>query len=132
MFKFNYHRSKVGIVSKFIRKGTYSIYKFDSTFLIICILSVIAFQFLYFYIMIAYHTPFLIIFEPNYLFTIRSGRDKRKQAAVHLQEMEIQMQEAEKQIAEEKRINDQDLPIKEEIATPGSSTPRKTPQRLGL
>ncbi|XP_077297512.1 ATP-dependent RNA helicase l(1)G0007 isoform X1 [Arctopsyche grandis] len=64
--------------------------------------------------------------------TGRSGRDKRKQAAVHLQEMETQMQEAEMQMAEEKRIKDQALPIKQEVATPGLITPRRTPQRLGL
>lgn len=42
------------------------------------------------------------------------------------------MQEAEKQMAEEKRIKDQALPIKQEVATPGMNTPRRTPQRLGL
>ncbi|XP_038223294.1 pre-mRNA-splicing factor ATP-dependent RNA helicase PRP16 [Zerene cesonia] len=64
--------------------------------------------------------------------TGKTNRDKRKEAAVHLQRMEEEMKEAEQKMAEEKRKKDQDVPVKQEIATPGLNTPKRTPHRLGL
>ncbi|XP_026325030.1 pre-mRNA-splicing factor ATP-dependent RNA helicase PRP16 [Hyposmocoma kahamanoa] len=64
--------------------------------------------------------------------TGKTNRDKRKEAAVHLQRMEEEMKQAEQKMAEDKKKKDQDVPIKQEIATPGLSTPRRTPHRLGL
>ncbi|XP_045495395.1 pre-mRNA-splicing factor ATP-dependent RNA helicase PRP16 isoform X3 [Colias croceus] len=64
--------------------------------------------------------------------TGKTNRDKRKEAAVHLQRMEEEMKEAEQKMAEEKKKKDQDVPVKQEIATPGLNTPKRTPHRLGL
>ncbi|XP_047535072.1 pre-mRNA-splicing factor ATP-dependent RNA helicase PRP16 [Vanessa atalanta] len=64
--------------------------------------------------------------------TGKSNRDKRKEAAVHLQRMEEEMKQAELKMAEEKKKKEQEVPVKQEIATPGLSTPRRTPHRLGL
>ncbi|KPJ02156.1 hypothetical protein RR46_03431 [Papilio xuthus] len=64
--------------------------------------------------------------------TGKSNRDKKKEAAVHLQRMEEEMKEAEQKMAEEKRKRDEEVPVKQEIATPGLNTPRRTPHRLGL
>ncbi|XP_048487805.1 pre-mRNA-splicing factor ATP-dependent RNA helicase PRP16 [Plutella xylostella] len=64
--------------------------------------------------------------------TGKSNRDKRKEAAVHLQRMEEEMRQAEIKMAENKRKKEEDVPIKQEIATPGFNTPRITPHRLGL
>ncbi|XP_013134537.1 PREDICTED: pre-mRNA-splicing factor ATP-dependent RNA helicase PRP16 isoform X1 [Papilio polytes] len=64
--------------------------------------------------------------------TGKSNRDKKKEAAVHLQKMEEEMKEAEQKMAEEKRKRDEEVPVKQEIATPGLNTPRRTPHRLGL
>lgn len=62
----------------------------------------------------------------------RSNRDKRKEAAVHVQRMEEEMKEAEKKMAEERKKRDEEVPVKQEVATPGLGTPRHTPARLGL
>ncbi|KAG5684933.1 hypothetical protein PVAND_014141 [Polypedilum vanderplanki] len=65
----------------------------------------------------------------------KSGRDKRKQAAEHLHKMESQMQEAQEEIEREKQLNAQKqeaIMAKQEIVTPGTSTPRRTPARIGL
>ncbi|CAD0200613.1 unnamed protein product [Chrysodeixis includens] len=62
----------------------------------------------------------------------QSNRDKRKEAAVHLQRMEEEMKEAEQKMAEERKKREEDVPVKQEIATPGLNTPRRTPHRLGL
>lgn len=64
--------------------------------------------------------------------TGKSGRNKRKEAAVHLQRMEEEMKEAEIKMAEDKKRKQQDVPVKQEIATPGLNTPRRTPARIGL
>ncbi|XP_050351950.1 pre-mRNA-splicing factor ATP-dependent RNA helicase PRP16 isoform X7 [Nymphalis io] len=64
--------------------------------------------------------------------TGKSNRDKRKEAAVHLQRMEEEMKQAEIKMAEEKKKKEQEVPVKQEIATPGLNTPRRTPHRLGL
>ncbi|XP_028030585.1 pre-mRNA-splicing factor ATP-dependent RNA helicase PRP16 isoform X3 [Bombyx mandarina] len=64
--------------------------------------------------------------------TGKSNRDKRKEAAVHLQRMEEEMKEAEAKMAEDRKKKDEDVPVKQEVATPGLGTPRRTPQRLGL
>ncbi|XP_045516306.1 pre-mRNA-splicing factor ATP-dependent RNA helicase PRP16 isoform X1 [Pieris brassicae] len=64
--------------------------------------------------------------------TGKTNRDKRKEAAVHLQRMEEEMKEAEHKMAEEKKKKDQDVPVKQEVATPGLATPKRTPHRLGL
>lgn len=66
--------------------------------------------------------------------TGRSGREKKKQAAEHLQEMEEQMQKAQKQIEDNKMQaaqRQEALIPKQEILTPGA-TPRRTPSRIGL
>lgn len=67
----------------------------------------------------------------------KSGRDKRKQAAEHLHKMEAQMQEAQEEIEREKQKTaekQEAIMAKQEIVTPGgsSSTPRRTPARIGL
>ncbi|KAL0872222.1 hypothetical protein ABMA27_004619 [Loxostege sticticalis] len=64
--------------------------------------------------------------------TGKSNRDKRKEAAVHLQRMEEEMKQAEHKMAEERKKRDEDVPVKQEVATPGLGTPRRTPHRLGL
>ncbi|XP_046397224.1 pre-mRNA-splicing factor ATP-dependent RNA helicase PRP16 [Ischnura elegans] len=74
--------------------------------------------------------------------TGRSGRDKRRQALEHLQEMESQMKVAQQELQsrrEEKERQGQASIRRVEIVTPGirdpessSSTPRRTPARLGL
>ncbi|XP_041987375.1 pre-mRNA-splicing factor ATP-dependent RNA helicase PRP16 isoform X2 [Aricia agestis] len=64
--------------------------------------------------------------------TGKSNRDKRKEAAVHLQKMEEEMKVAEQKMAEERKKREEDVPVKQEVATPGLNTPRRTPQRLGL
>lgn len=70
--------------------------------------------------------------------TWRSGRDKRKRALEHLQEMENQMKIAQEEIkarkeeAEKRELASQ---RKTDILTPGMREPgsaRKTPSRLGL
>ncbi|XP_031625457.1 pre-mRNA-splicing factor ATP-dependent RNA helicase PRP16 [Contarinia nasturtii] len=67
----------------------------------------------------------------------RSGKEKKKQAAEHLQEMEDQMLQAQKQMEEDKiqaEQRQQALQTKQEILTPGA-TPRhrgSTPARIGL
>lgn len=66
--------------------------------------------------------------------TGRSGREKKKQAAEHLQEMEAQMQKAQKQITDDKlqaAQRQEAMMPKQEILTPGA-TPRRTPSRIGL
>lgn len=66
--------------------------------------------------------------------TGRSGREKKKQAAEHLQEMEEQMQQAQKKMEEDKldaAQKQEALQLKQEILTPGA-TPRRTPSRIGL
>lgn len=66
--------------------------------------------------------------------TGRSGKDKKKQAAVHLQEMEAQMQQVQQQMEEDKLAaarKQEALIPKQEIVTPGA-TPRRTPSRIGL
>lgn len=66
----------------------------------------------------------------------RSGKEKKKQAAEHLQEMEEQMLQAQKQMEENKIQAEQEqqaLQAKQEILTPGGATPsRRTPSRIGL
>lgn len=65
----------------------------------------------------------------------RSGREKKKQAAEHLQEMEQQMQQAQVQMEVDKQTAAQRheaLVPKQEILTPGGQTPRRTPARFGL
>ncbi|KAG8230357.1 hypothetical protein J437_LFUL000628 [Ladona fulva] len=73
--------------------------------------------------------------------TGRSGREKRRQALEHLQEMEGQMKAAQQELQsrrEEKERLGQASIRKVEIVTPGmkdpeaSATPRRTPSRLGL
>ncbi|XP_013188412.2 pre-mRNA-splicing factor ATP-dependent RNA helicase PRP16 isoform X5 [Amyelois transitella] len=64
--------------------------------------------------------------------TNKSNRDKRKEAAVHLERMEEEMRQAELKMAEERRKKDEMVPDKQEVATPGLDTPRRTPHRLGL
>ncbi|KAJ8713246.1 hypothetical protein PYW07_013616 [Mythimna separata] len=64
--------------------------------------------------------------------TGKSNRDKRKEAAVHLQRMEEEMKQAEQKMAEERKKREEDVPVKQEVATPGLNTPRRTPHRLGL
>lgn len=70
--------------------------------------------------------------------TGRSGREKKKQAAEHLQEMEQQMQVAHKQMEDDKlqaAQRQEALQSKQEILTPGATpnaTPRRTPARIGL
>lgn len=64
--------------------------------------------------------------------TGKSNRDKRKEAAVHLQRMEEEMKQAEQKMAEERKRREEDVPVKQEVATPGLNTPRRTPHRLGL
>lgn len=64
--------------------------------------------------------------------TGKTNRDKRKEAAVHLQRMEEEMKQAEQKMAEERKRREEDVPVKQEIATPGLNTPRRTPHRLGL
>lgn len=68
----------------------------------------------------------------SFRYWYRTGRDKRKEAAVHLERMEEEMKQAEQKMAEDKKLKDQDVPIKQEIATPGLNTPRRTPARIGL
>lgn len=67
--------------------------------------------------------------------TGRSGKEKKKQAMEHLQEMEEQMQKAQIQLQEQKEQATQRelaMSLKREILTPGSDTPRRTPNRIGL
>lgn len=67
--------------------------------------------------------------------TGRSGREKKRQAAEHLQEMEQQMQQAQQQMEVDKMVaaqRQEALIPKQEILTPGGSTPRRTPSRIGL
>lgn len=67
--------------------------------------------------------------------TGRSGREKKKQAAEHLQEMEQQMQQAQQQMEVDKleaAQREEALQPKQEILTPGGATPRRTPSRIGL
>lgn len=66
--------------------------------------------------------------------TGRSGKDKKKQAEVHMQEMEQQMKQVHQQMEEEKKAEarrQEAMVPKQEIATPGT-TPRRTPARIGL
>lgn len=46
--------------------------------------------------------------------------------------MEEEMIQAEQKMAEDRKRKEEDVPIKQEIATPGLNTPRRTPHRLGL
>ncbi|KAH8315474.1 hypothetical protein KR074_003725 [Drosophila pseudoananassae] len=65
----------------------------------------------------------------------RSGREKKKQAAEHLKEMEEQMLQAQHEMEERKQQaaqREEQLAAKQEIATPGNATPRRTPARIGL
>lgn len=68
----------------------------------------------------------------------RSGKEKKKQTAEHLQEMEEQMVAAQKQMEDDKMQAEQRqlaLQTKQEILTPGASprqTPSRTPSRIGL
>ncbi|XP_044317365.1 pre-mRNA-splicing factor ATP-dependent RNA helicase PRP16 [Drosophila rhopaloa] len=65
----------------------------------------------------------------------RSGREKKKQAAEHLKEMEEQMLKAQHEMEERKQQaadREEQLAAKQEIATPGNATPRRTPARIGL
>lgn len=65
----------------------------------------------------------------------RTGVDKKKQAAEHLQEMEQQMQTAQRKIEEDKLSaaqRQEAMQMKQEIVTPGEATPRRTPSRIGL
>ncbi|XP_052857740.1 pre-mRNA-splicing factor ATP-dependent RNA helicase PRP16-like [Drosophila gunungcola] len=65
----------------------------------------------------------------------RSGREKKKQAAEHLKEMEEQMLKAQHEMEERKQQaadREEQLAAKQEIATPGNATPRRTPSRIGL
>ncbi|RVE54333.1 hypothetical protein evm_001160 [Chilo suppressalis] len=64
--------------------------------------------------------------------TGQTNRDKRKEAAVHLQRMEEEMKQAEEKMAEERQKKEEEVPVKQEVATPGLNTPRRTPHRLGL
>ncbi|KAH8411579.1 hypothetical protein KR215_006916, partial [Drosophila sulfurigaster] len=67
--------------------------------------------------------------------TGRSGRDKKKLAAEHLKEMEEQMLQAQHEMEERKQQaaqREEQLAAKQEIATPGNATPRRTPARIGL
>ncbi|XP_030567344.1 pre-mRNA-splicing factor ATP-dependent RNA helicase PRP16 [Drosophila novamexicana] len=67
--------------------------------------------------------------------TGRSGRDKKKLAAEHLKEMEEQMLQAQHEMEERKQQaaqREEQLAGKQEIATPGNATPRRTPARIGL
>lgn len=73
-----------------------------------------------------------IIYTTCLLIADRSNRDKRKEAAVHLQRMEEEMKQAEQKMAEDRKKREEEVPVKQEIATPGLATPRRTPQRLGL
>lgn len=64
----------------------------------------------------------------------RSGKEKKKEAAEHLKEMEVQMQKAQEQIEENKikaAQREEALQTKQEIITPGA-TPKRTPKRIGL
>lgn len=66
--------------------------------------------------------------------TGKSSREKRKQAAEHLHQMESQMQKAQEQMEKQKQEEverQQQQMIKQEIITPGA-TPRRTPARIGL
>ncbi|XP_055537678.1 pre-mRNA-splicing factor ATP-dependent RNA helicase PRP16 [Wyeomyia smithii] len=66
--------------------------------------------------------------------TGKSSREKRKQAAEHLHEMESQMQMAQEQMEKQKQEEvqkQQQAMVKREIVTPGA-TPRRTPSRIGL
>ncbi|XP_034650939.1 pre-mRNA-splicing factor ATP-dependent RNA helicase PRP16 [Drosophila subobscura] len=65
----------------------------------------------------------------------RSGREKKKQAAEHLKEMEEQMLQAQHEMEERKQEaarQEEQMAAKQEIATPGTTTPRRTPARIGL
>lgn len=65
--------------------------------------------------------------------TGRSGREKKKQAAEHLQEMEQQMQQAQQKMEVDKleaTQREEALIPKQEILTPGGVTPRRTPSRI--
>jgi len=70
--------------------------------------------------------------------TGRSGKQKKKQALEHLQEMEGQMKKAQEEIKARKEEADKkelESHMKREILTPGMvepSTPKRTPARLGL
>ncbi|KAL1129092.1 hypothetical protein AAG570_013623 [Ranatra chinensis] len=70
--------------------------------------------------------------------TGKSGSAKRRQAQVHLQEMEAQMRAAQQEIQmrqdeEERKSAAAAASRRVEIATPGAQgTPRRTPHRLGL
>ncbi|ALC49884.1 l-1-G0007 [Drosophila busckii] len=67
--------------------------------------------------------------------TGRSGRDKKKLAAEHLKEMEEQMLQAQHEMEDRKQQaaqREEQLAAKQEIATPGNATPRRTPARIGL
>ncbi|XP_005178244.1 pre-mRNA-splicing factor ATP-dependent RNA helicase PRP16 [Musca domestica] len=67
--------------------------------------------------------------------TGRSGREKKKQAAEHLKEMETQMRLAQEEMEERKlkaAQREEQLANKQEIATPGHATPRRTPSKIGL
>ncbi|EDS38208.1 pre-mRNA splicing factor ATP-dependent RNA helicase PRP16 [Culex quinquefasciatus] len=66
--------------------------------------------------------------------TGKSSREKRKQAAEHLHQMESQMQKAQEQMEQQKLQEverQQQQMVKQEIITPGA-TPRRTPSRIGL
>jgi pre-mRNA-splicing factor ATP-dependent RNA helicase DHX38/PRP16 len=66
--------------------------------------------------------------------TGKSGRDKKRQAIEHLHEMEQQMQKAQEEIENDKKMEAQKqeaMQAKQEIFTPGT-TPRRTPARIGL
>ncbi|XP_055615824.1 pre-mRNA-splicing factor ATP-dependent RNA helicase PRP16 isoform X2 [Toxorhynchites rutilus septentrionalis] len=66
--------------------------------------------------------------------TGKSSREKRKQAAEHLHQMESQMQKAQEQMVKQKQEEvekQQQQMVKQEIITPGA-TPRRTPSRIGL
>ena len=52
-----------------------------------------------------------------------------------MHEMESQMQKAQEEIEEQKLLQlkqEEALIIKQEILTPGQSTPKRTPARIGL
>lgn len=66
--------------------------------------------------------------------TGRSGRANRRQAAEHLQEMELQMQMAQEEmrVRKEEAEKKEAALNKEQVIVSAGATPRRTPARLGL